>query len=271
MNIETISKEKERSIEQILTPNKSNSIIGAKDNPNVNENIDQEDSSSGYFTYPNSKPYCRGRIHQVAFYLTIIMYIVLMCTLRINKIYLSLYFASQVLLYGISGTYHTKKWKTRESEKLFQKLDHSSIFLLIAGTQTCVIAAINEVNIGGTSNILLYLPISYILAILGMLKVFFIQNIPKSVNVSYYIVHGASVIIFVPIEYVKKELPLFVFSIFGGVSYIIGGIIYGTKKPDPWPKTFGFHEIFHTLTVIGNTFFMLTIVWADYKAGRMIG
>ncbi|KAH9385192.1 hemolysin III [Nematocida major] len=223
-----------------------------------------EDLSSGYVTKA-AKPYWRGKVHRIAFYLTIFMYILLMITLRTNKVYLSLYFASQLVLYGVSSTYHMSNWKSRRAERLFRKLDHSSIFLLISGTQTCVVVAISELYKNSSQNILKWLPITYVLALVGIGKVFLLQTIPRYINVMYYILHGTSVAVIVPASYILKEKLIGLLCVMGGALYIVGGVIYGAKKPDPWPMQFGYHEVFHVLTVLGNLFFMMTIIWADYR------
>lgn len=227
--------------------------------------LSSDDGSSGYVSKA-LKPYWRGRIHRLAFYTTICLYVILFCTLNINKIYLSIYFASQLILYGVSSTYHLQNWKSRKHERLFRKLDHSSIFLLISGTQTCVVVAISELYKSSSLNIIRWLPVTYVLAAIGILKVFLFHTIPRYINVIYYIVHGSSVALFIPFSYIVREVLLCVLCVLGGILYIVGGVIYGIRKPDPFPKVFGYHEIFHVLTVLGNLSFLLTIVWADYKS-----
>ncbi|KAI5132866.1 hemolysin III [Nematocida ausubeli] len=214
------------------------------------------------------KPYWRGRIHRMAFYSTICIFFLFMIFLRLNKIYLTIYFLSQLLLYGVSSTYHMHPWTNRTAERLFQKLDHSSIFLLISGTQTCIVASISALypDLFSDNESLSYatlLYISYAMAVLGILKVFFFHA-PRAFNVMYYILHGISIPIFIPYKAVS-DIAIAVLCATGGILYILGGIIYGVKRPNPWPLIFGYHEVFHALTVLANMSFMMTVVWADYK------
>lgn len=228
------------------------------------QNEESYESSSNYVKNKR-KPYWRGRVHRIAFFSTIIIYLILMCTLSINKIYLTIYFASQMILYGVSSTYHMCKWESIKAERFFQKLDHSSIFLLISGTQTCVVMALDELYKSTGENMLKWMPFSYLFALIGILKVFLIKTVPRYINVLYYILHGVSVAAFIPLNYIISEIFLGLLCILGGAVYILGGIVYGMRKPDPWPMVFGYHEVFHLLTVIANLLFLATIVWADYK------
>ncbi|KAI5190896.1 hemolysin III [Nematocida sp. AWRm77] len=224
-----------------------------------------EESGSCYAGHREKKPYWRGKIHRIAFYATIGIYILLMYFSTLNKVYLSVYFASQLILYGVSSTYHMTEWSSREAEKLFQKLDHSSIFLLISGTQTCVLMSIYELYAQSTISMFWSVFFTYILAGIGIGKVFLLTTLPRYANVIYYVFHGASVAIFVPLECFIKNYGLCILCIVGGVLYILGGTVYSTRKPNPWPKIFGYHEVFHILTVLGNLCFLLTIIWAEYK------
>ncbi|KAI5191090.1 hemolysin III [Nematocida minor] len=253
-------------IEDPLKRKETEKIEEAQQNTALDEitSDDCTDSSSGYFKN-KLKPYWRGRVHRIAFYTTLCLYVILMFTLSISKIYLSIYFASQLILYGVSSTYHMSNWKTRRAEKFFQKLDHSSIFLLISGTQTCVVVALNELYKTTATNLLKWLPVTYLLAVIGILKVFLIQTVPRYINVIYYIVHGVSVAMFIPSVYIIKERFLGLLCAMGGLVYIVGGVVYGVRKPDPWPLIFGYHEVFHVLTVVANLLFLATIIWADYK------
>ncbi|OAG28842.1 hemolysin III [Nematocida displodere] len=223
------------------------------------------DESSSYLT-AKIKPYWRGRLHRVAFYAALCMYAVLLFFMKnTNKIYLTIYFASQIILYGVSSTYHLTAWTSKQKEAFFRKLDHSSIFLLISGTQTCVAMAIKETCGPHAASAMTYVPLTYVIGGLGILKVFFLTTLPRYVNVLYYVLHGASAALFFPMKCFVEESVIGILCILGGAAYILGGAVYGAKKPDPWPETFGYHEVFHLLTIIGNLFFLLTVVWASYK------
>ncbi|KAI5186973.1 hemolysin III [Nematocida homosporus] len=232
-------------------------------NPKEDELLVSSDEC--HYSDCRAKPKWRGRIHRLAFYGAIGLYFVLLCALQTNRFYLTIYFLSQIILYGVSSTYHMTDWKTRESEKLCQKLDHTSIFLLISGTQTCVLSAIAELNIKLKTSTSGYVLLTYALAGLGIVKVFVFRTVPRYVNVMYYIVHGSSIVLCVPMTKLWQERVIVGLCAFGGAAYIAGGLVYGSKKPDPSPKVFGYHEVFHVLTVVGNFCFLLTIIWAAYR------
>lgn len=234
-------------------------------NSNMEESVSEDSGSGSCYVSSKYKPYWRGRIHRLAFYATIGLYLLVLGMTRVNKFYLSVYFASQLVLYGVSSTYHLTNWKSREAEALFRKLDHSSIFLLISGTQTCVFMSINELYQDRHLPMAWPVLFTYIVAAVGILKVFLLAALPRYVNVSYYIFHGVSAALFIPLECFVTEYGLSLLCLMGGMAYIVGGTIYGARRPDPWPKMFGYHEVFHSLTVLGNLCFLLTVVWADRK------
>ncbi|KAI5180147.1 hemolysin III [Nematocida sp. AWRm80] len=224
-----------------------------------------EDLSSGYLNTKYIKPYWRGRLHLIAFYATIAIYIIMMYYMKINKVYMTIYFISQLILYGVSSTYHLTEWKTRNAERFFRKLDHSSIFLLISGTQTCVVMSINQIYQVTRTTFLSIIPITYGIALVGIVKVFLFATVPRYINVLYYIAHGVSAGLCIPLEFIIKEYIIGLLCILGGIMYITGATIYGIKRPNPSPKLFGYHEIFHSFTIAGNLCFLFSIIWANYK------
>ncbi|KAM0685641.1 hypothetical protein COBT_003145, partial [Conglomerata obtusa] len=204
------------------------------------------------------KPLLRGRFHQFAFYTTIF----LTCTYFALAIFshlpfrlpILIYLISQLTSYGVSATYHLFNFKTTRTKRLFQQLDHASIFLLISGTQTCVITTFIPISIA--SNLLI---VSWTITLIGIFKVIFL-NVREVVDVIFYICHGVCIIPFVKKMALYLGTVQWIFIITGGVLYIIGGIVFGAEKPNPWPKVVGYHEIFHVLTIIANYCFMIPVV-----------
>lgn len=204
----------------------------------------------------NLKPLLRGRIHQVAFYFTIFLTIIyFIITSQIRKIQwgIIIYLLSQLLLFGISSTYHTVKWKTQKMRRLFQKLDHASIFMLISGTQTSVVLFLLP-KAQFTYKMLLT---TWAITLFGFLKVFLLNEISDMVDVIFYIFHGVSIVPF--FKYIMQYLHIVDIALFisGGAIYIVGGLIYGIRRPDPFPQFFGYHEIFHLFTILANLCFMI--------------
>lgn len=159
---------------------------------------------------------------------------------------------SLILLYTASGTYHYVQGSD-EKIKLFKRLDHSMIYVLIAGSYTPVLYA----YLPKPKSYYLILAI-WCIGIIGMiLKILFI-NMPRWLGTLIYIGMGWFAIL-VPSVITAMPHTAFVLLLAGGISYTIGGIIYWTKKPDFLGK-FGFHEVFHIFIMIGSFLHYLMIL-----------
>ncbi|MCI7551708.1 MAG: hemolysin III family protein [Actinomycetaceae bacterium] len=150
-----------------------------------------------------------------------------------------------VTLFGVSATYHIGDWSPRVKGVL-RRMDHANIFLLIAGTYT----PLSVVLLDGVSEYLI-LGIVWGGSILGILMHIFWINAPRWVYVPLYIALGWVALWFLP-DFWRIGGPAIVWLLLaGGFAYTIGAVMYGFKRPNPWPRYFGFHEFFHTGTVIG--------------------
>lgn len=152
---------------------------------------------------------------------------------------------SLTALYASSGIYHAIKANDTILLRL-KKLDHSMIFLLIAGSYTpfCLLA------LTGLWQITILILV-WSLAIIGIiLKIFWI-NMPRWVSTSFYI--GMGWVAILALNPLTKALSVggIVWLTLGGIMYTIGGIIYGMKKPN-FSHTFGFHELFHIFVLLGS-------------------
>lgn len=205
-----------------------------------------------------NKPLLRGRLHQGAFYttLTLSVFYIIFVAFNLFHFHVSalIYLASQLTLYGISSFYHIFDFKTQKIRRIFQQLDHASIFFLISGTQTCVITALVPLDLGMT-----LLIVSWTISCIGIFKVIFVKA-QEMIDVLFYICHGVCVVPFLKVMANYLTFTNWICVISGGVLYIVGGIIFGIEKPDPWPTIFGYHEIFHLLTILANLCFMVPVV-----------
>nr|AGE95739.1 hypothetical protein ECU06_1500 [Encephalitozoon cuniculi] len=204
------------------------------------------------------KPMLRGRIHQIAFYLTIgkaLMYGIC-CLHGKGNLGIMIYLLSQLILFGVSSTYHITSWKDEKTKALFQRLDHISIFLLISGTQTSVALLLLPEG-PYTKHILMT---TWTISLAGILKIILMKKLHMYFDLMVYILHGVSVVPFFHI--IMKSVPVSDISLFvlGGVIYIVGGLIYGMEKPNPYPQVFGYHEIFHVMTVLANWCFLTPLL-----------
>lgn len=152
---------------------------------------------------------------------------------------------SLVSLYTASGIYHAVRAKDTVLLKL-KKLDHSMIFILIAGSYTpfCLL------TLSGVWQITI-LTLVWTLAIIGItLKMFWI-NMPRWISTSFYI--GMGWVALLALNPLTKALSVggTTWLALGGIMYTIGGIIYGLKKPNI-SEQFGFHELFHIFVLLGS-------------------
>ena len=191
------------------------------------------------------KPTWRGLIHAITFPLAIVLGIVLIVVADgPNARWSSTVFVlSSLLLFGISATYHRFTWSER-TRVLLKRFDHANIFLLIAGTYTplSIMALPPE-----KGYLLLILVWSGALVGIGF-RVFWIHA-PRWAYVPLYVMLGWAAVLYLG-DLFAANVAMMVLVIVGGLAYTTGAVIYGMKKPNPVPGVFGFHEIFHTLTVV---------------------
>lgn len=191
------------------------------------------------------KPSWRGWIHLGTFPFALAAGIVLIVLAHgVEAIVASSVFtATSLALFGVSAVYHRFHWSDR-TKAVLRRLDHANIFLLIAGTYT-PIALLALPDSQGT--LLLWLVWSGTALGIG-LRVLWL-GAPRWIYVPIYLGLGWAAIMYVR-ELFAANVAMMVLVIVGGALYSVGAAVYGTKWPNPSPKNFGFHEIFHTLTVL---------------------
>lgn len=166
---------------------------------------------------------------------------------------MTIYGVSVILLFGASTLYHWIK-TTPDKELVLRKLDHISIFILIAGTYTPVF----YYGLDGVWKWSMLCAI-WVLSLIGIfLKVFFI-GVHRSVSTMFYISLGWMALI--PLFKIVQSLPMgaIILMFLGGVAYTIGGVVYATKIFNFRPNKFGFHEVFHVLVSTGSILHFLMI------------
>lgn len=158
----------------------------------------------------------------------------------------SIFGASMILLYSASATYHLVNG-SQKVIRVLRKLDHSMIFVLIAGTYTPICLMLLRGPIGYA-----LLSIIWSCAILGIIFKMFFLNVPRWLYTSVYIIMGwMAIFVIVPL-YHAAGWKAILWLILGGIFYTVGGVIYGLKRPNIIPKWLGFHEIFHILIILGT-------------------
>jgi hemolysin III len=168
---------------------------------------------------------------------------------------------SLILLYSASSAYHMLNLSEKGTLRL-KKFDHMMIYVLIAGTYTpfCLIA------LEGTVKWVLFGTI-WTLAVIGILFKILWINAPRWVSVAFYLFMGWLAVLTIPDLIGSVPAGAIAWTVTGGLSYSVGAVIYGIKKPDPFPEVFGFHEIWH-LFVLGGSF---SHFWVMYRYLMYIG
>ena len=153
---------------------------------------------------------------------------------------------SLVLLYLASGIYHGYNG-SEKGIKVLIKLDHSMIYILIAGSYTPICLSVLD----GNKRIII-LTVVWGSAIFGIFSKIYINNIPRVLYTFFYLLMGWMVVFFIKDLYNNVNPIGYNLLVLGGILYSIGGFIYMIKKPNI-SKTFGFHELFH-LFILGASF-----------------
>jgi len=194
---------------------------------------------------PEPKPSWRGWIHAGTFPLAIALGIVLV-TLAHGvpaKVATAVFWLSSLLLFGVSALYHRFTWSDR-TRRALKRMDHANIFLLIAGSYTPV-----SVLALPTGKAVLLLCLVWGGALLGIgFRIFWI-GAPRWLYVPLYLLLGWAAVMFVVDLYLANPAMMILIGA-GGLCYTAGAIVYGLKRPNPFPGRFGFHEIFHALTLL---------------------
>ena len=159
----------------------------------------------------------------------------------------SIFGASMIFLYSASATYHLVN-ASEKVVKILQKIDHSMIFVLIAGTYTPICLTLLRGNLGYW-----LLAIVWSCAAAGIMIKMFFFDIPRVLYTGIYLIMGwIAVFIIVPLYRAGGARPL-IWLIIGGLFYTVGGVIYAVKKPNLFPRWLGFHELFHIFVILGTT------------------
>jgi hemolysin III len=161
-----------------------------------------------------------------------------------KELSLLIYGLSLVMMFSASGTYHSINASASVVAWL-RKLDHSSIYILIAGTYTpiCLYFFTGFWAWG-------LLAIIWAMALIGVVVKLFIIKAPRWLNAGVYLIMGWLGIL--GIKEILNTMPAgaIVWLVVGGILFTVGAVIYISEKPDPWPGVFGFHEIWHIFIIL---------------------
>ncbi|MBO3086497.1 PAQR family membrane homeostasis protein TrhA [Cellulomonas fengjieae] len=206
------------------------------------------------------KPHLRGWIHAGATPFVVVASIVLVMFSPTAQARWStaVFGVTAVMLFGTSAVYHRGRWTPRTAAVL-RRLDHTNIFLIIAGTYTPLAVLLLPPDTARTLLIVVWSG-----AVVGLLARVFWLGAPRWFYVPVYLALGWVAVWFFPDFYRSGGVAIISLIAGGGLAYTVGAIVYGTKRPNPSPRWFGFHEIFHVLTVIGYGCHYVAVSLAAY-------
>ncbi|HEU4886836.1 MAG TPA: hemolysin III family protein [Thermoanaerobaculia bacterium] len=165
----------------------------------------------------------------------------------------AVYSLSLVVLFAVSAIYHRVQWQERARARM-RRADHASIFILIAGTYTPVAL----LGLGGDDGRRLLITI-WICAIAGVLMSLFWVRAPKAFTAAVAVMIGWTIAPY--FSQVRRLLGADVWLILaGGIAYTVGAVVYAIRRPNPWPRVFGYHEVFHALTLVGALLHFAVVV-----------
>lgn len=211
-----------------------------------------------------ARPRLRGWLHLWAFAVSVVAGIVLVSVVSATRgaeagLATAVYAVTVCLLFGTSATYHRVRWTRPSRHAILARLDHSMIFVFIAGSYTPFAVFAMPERTGE-----LVLVVVWSGALGGVLLKTAWITAPRWLSAPLYLGLGWVAVFTLPglLEY--GGVAAFVLIAVGGLIYTYGAVVYATKRPDPSPLVFGYHEVFHLCTVVAATCHMVAVWLAVY-------
>ncbi|NGY59021.1 hemolysin III family protein [Lentzea sp. NEAU-D13] len=172
----------------------------------------------------------------------------------------SVYGLTVLGLFGVSALYHRVTWESDRVRTWMKRLDHSMIFVFIAGTYTpFALLAMDP----GTGYVVLW--VVWIGALSGVTLKMAWPHAPRWLGVPIYIALGWVAVFVLPELLHHAGVAALVLLLVGGALYTVGAVFYATRWPNPWPQVFGYHEFFHAATVVAAICHYIAIWLAMYS------
>jgi len=213
------------------------------------------------------KPRMRGWLHTYAFFVAAVCGIVL-TTLAATQagrpgiapwLSCATYSLTVCGLFGTSALYHRRVWSPR-GYKLMRRLDHSMIFVFIAGTYT----PFSVLLLSGTTRVVILATV-WGGAVLGVgMKQILAMSRHRCLSAPLYIALGWVAVAVLPDILRAGGVTALVLTLAGGAFYTVGAVFYALRKPNPWPTVFGHHEFFHACTLVAAICHQIAIYFALY-------
>lgn len=192
------------------------------------------------------KPHLRGWLHAAMVPLVLLGGLALVQAAPHGRVRTGalVFVLAATLLFGTSAIYHRGTWNERAA-RLLKRLDHANIFLIIAGTYTAFATTLLSRQDAGP---LLWL--IWIGAAAGVLFTTVWTQAPRWLSTPLYVLLGWVAVFYIRPFYASGGALVVTLIAVGGVLYTLGALVYGLQRPNPVPRWFGFHEVFHSLTVL---------------------
>lgn len=201
-------------------------------------------------------PILRGWLHLVCFFLSIPAgaLVVSAATSSRGRVAALVYASGLSALFGVSGTYHRRRW-TAATRARMKRIDHATIFVMIAATYTplCVITLDGASGTRMLALVWTGAAIGLVLAATGLAE-------RPPLGVVAYIAFGWLVVIVLPALVERLSAFELVLLVVGGVIYTIGAMVLATRRPNPFPRVFGYHEVWHVMVVAACACHFLVIL-----------
>ena len=209
------------------------------------------------------KPRLRGVSHEYAFFVSLACGVALILAASDGRARLAatIYAVAVSALLGTSALYHRVTWRP-SARRWMRRLDHSMIFVLIAGTYTPVALLALKGSLANTILVVLWTG-----ALVGVVFKLVWIDAPKWLLAAVYVALGCvSAAVFGELPAAIGWLGAIGIAL-GGVLYVTGAVIYASEKPNPWPKVFGYHEVFHALVITAAALHYAVIAFAVLPRG----
>lgn len=227
---------------------------GTPEDPSTREQVAE--------TLRAAKPKLRGWFHAGWTPIAVAAGIVLVAVAPtgLGKISAAVFLVASLLLFGTSGIYHRFNWGPR-GDAILRRIDHSNIYVFIAATYTPMACMM----LTGRSRVIL-LVLIWSAALAGLAFRLLWLGAPRWLYTVLYLLMGWAAVGWLKPFYETGGMAVFVLICVGGLLYSAGAVVYGTKRPNPSPRWFGFHEIFHACTIAAFVAHYIAISMVIYRA-----
>jgi len=205
------------------------------------------------------KPRMRGMLHLIAFPVSVVAGAVLVLFVAgdaAERWGCLIYALASAELFGVSALYHRGHWDAR-THALLRRLDHSNIFLMIAGTYTPICLALLDGRARAA-----VLTVVWVGALAGIVFRVAWLSAPAWLYTPFYVALGWVAVGVLPALAREGGPGIVAFIVAGGLAYSVGGVVYALRRPNPVPGVFGYHEVFHACTLAGYVCHYVAVVLA---------